>query len=131
MSEYVSRFAIADQANTERKVYLVDPGTGEQTEFWLSVRSQWCDEFQRAKRQSMRAAFLSARPSAEESPDADLDQLVSLTAALVADWHLDADIPCTPDNVRRFLRKSPQIRDQIDRYVSADRLFFQDASGAF
>ncbi len=122
----MDQFKTREAANEGQIMYLADPATGEKTEHWMRVLSQWSDAFQEAKAEAQREAYKrSLGLSDEEAVRIKQDQL---TAALVAEWSFDQ--PCTLDNVAAFLREAPQIRDQVDLIGSQDSRFFSKPSGA-
>jgi len=121
----MDQFKTREKANEGEVVYLADPATGEKTEHWIRVLSQWSDSFQEAKAEAQREAYKrSLGLSDEEAVKIKNEQL---TAALVADWSFEQ--PCTMDNVVAFLREAPQIQDQVDRVGSHDARFFSKPSG--
>jgi len=121
----MDQFKTREKANEGEVVYLADPATGEKTEHWIRVFSQWSDSFQAAKAEAQREAYKrSLGLSDEEAVRIKQDQL---TAALVADWSFEQE--CTMDNVVAFLQEAPQIRDQVDLIGSQDSRFFSKPSG--
>jgi len=121
----MDQFKTREAANEGQIMYLADPATGEKTEHWIRVFSQWSDSFQAAKAEAQREAYKrSLGLSDEEAVRIKQDQL---TAALVADWSFEQE--CTMDNVVAFLQEAPQIRDQVDLIGSQDSRFFSKPSG--
>ncbi|KXJ45892.1 hypothetical protein [Marinobacter sp. Hex_13] len=115
-------FFTRDKANKGIKVPLRTP-EGKETEHFLVIRSQWSDDFQKAKAEAYRDEFAAIAGKGEVKAE---DRTVILAAALVADWSFDEE--CTPENVQNLLRNAPQLRDMIDRYASNDARFFTKPS---
>lgn len=115
-------FFTRDKANKGNKVPLRTP-EGKETEHFLVIRSQWSDDFQKAKAEAYRDDLAAIAGKGEVKAE---DRTVILTAALVGDWSFDEE--CTPENVQNLLRNAPQLRDMIDRYASNDARFFTKPS---
>lgn len=118
----MEKFFTRDKANEGTAVPLTEPD-GTPTPFHLVVRSQWSDEFQRAK----QAAYREDLESFTSDKDVDAsDRQIRLCVALVAGWNLPEEF--TEENVTKLLREAPQLRDMIDRYASRDARFFKKPS---
>lgn len=115
-------FFTRDKANKGIKVPLRTP-EGKETDHFLVIRSQWSDDFQKAKAEAYRDDLAAIAGKGEVKAE---DRTVILTAALVGDWSFEEE--CTPENVQNLLRNAPQLRDMIDRYASNDVRFFTKPS---
>lgn len=118
----MDQFFTRDRANEGIKVPLRTP-EGDQTDYYLIIRSQWSDSFQQAKAKSYRDDL--AALTGKETVCAE-DRHAILTASLVAGWNLEEEF--TDDNVIKLLKNAPQLRDMIDRYASSDARFFTKPS---
>lgn len=126
-------FQTRQRANDGQRINLHTP-EGDLTGHFLIVRGIDSDEFQKAKaRQTRRVAEIAALPE-EEREEASLDAVCAFLAVLVKDWSFDkpelmpdgAELyECNADNVAKFLREAPQIREKIDELVSRRTLFFR------
>jgi len=131
-------FMTRQRANDGQRIELQTP-EGDKSPHFLIVRGIDSDEFQKAKSKQARViGELVALPE-EEREDAALEATCKFLAVLVKDWSFsDASImpegaelyPCNLENVARFLREAPQIREKIDELVSRRSLFFRNHSGA-
>lgn len=123
----MDKFHTRARASTGRKVYLADPGTGSLTKDWVVIRSQWCDEFQKAKAEAVQDAFTEVKESNDEAKkEAGEIRKLSLVASLVGAWSFEEE--CTTENIINFLREAPQLVAQIDKKAAQDKFFFGKAS---
>jgi len=122
----MDQFYTRDKANEGIKIPLVTPDNKE-TEHWLLVRGTDSDAFRNAENEAKRAIIKAAGEDKDKtdrrekissaSKQGSLDVLV----AVVKDWSFPEE--CTPENIKDFLTKAPQIADQIDKAI-ANRAFF-------
>lgn len=131
-----SKFFTRAKANEGIKLELRLPD-GTPTECWIRVRGIDSDAYKKAVA-DMRLRALSLMGSDNEEDKAKLkdmskgelhdDELLGMFVALVADWYLldeeDKPIPCTPENIKEFLREAPQIAEQINEISTRRKLFF-------
>lgn len=96
---------------------------GTPTDEWLQIRGVDSDEFRHAMDEFRRellelAAVKDEKERAEKSEQARL----KLNASLVIGWSLDAEF--TEAALLEFLRESPYIAAEVDRFASDRRRFF-------
>lgn len=124
----MAAFCTRERANTGITFPLVTP-EGQPTDHWLLLRGVDSDEYLvadlEAKREGVRIAGIDDTRKRAEAVN---DLTIRLTAVLVAGWSFPK--PCTPENVRAFLREAPQIVTAIDRVTGNRRLFFAVASSS-
>lgn len=129
-------FMTRQRANDGQRINL-HTAEGSLSHHFLVVRGIDSDEFQKAKAKQTRIiAEIAALPE-EEAEERALDATCNLLAVLVKDWSFSdpaamppgaETYPCTLENVSRFLREAPQIREKIDELVSRRTLFFRNQS---
>lgn len=100
---------------------------GSPTEHWVKVRGVDSDEYRRADSRARRRAL----DIAQEKDDAKREDMIEDTkldvlSVLVADWSFDR--PCTPADVKEFLREAPQVADLVDKTAYKRALFFGKSS---
>lgn len=122
----LEQYFTKDQASVPTKMSLVLPN-GMPTEDYLLVVGSESKEFRHAKlTQERNAVVLGAITDSEKMFDGVEEMKASMLAACVKDWSFD--VPCTPDNVLKFLLNAPYITDALDRFISARSNFFKLAS---
>jgi len=115
-------FMTREKANAGHKIPLY-AADGRLTAHWLRVRGVDSDAFQRARtRQTRRVAEIAGLDDVDRE-EAIADATVEMQAALVAEWSFE--MPCTPANVKKFLREAPQIAAEVDKFASRRTLFFK------
>lgn len=118
-------FKIRGRANEGRQLPL--PALdGSDSGHWLRVRSQWSDAFRAARDEALQQAAQWTLLSDDERRAAMEESVLAVRSTLVADWSFEE--PCTPDNVRGFLKDAPQIAELVDKAGADDAAFF---AGAF
>lgn len=128
MDEFMTR----EKANTGHKIPLYAPD-GRLTGHWFRVRGVDSDEFNRVRaRHTRRVAEVASMPEEADREAAIADAQLEMHAALVADWSFsdpalmgDRAMPCTPENVKKFLREAPQIAAEVDKFASRRTFFFK------
>jgi hypothetical protein len=119
-------FFTRSAGNEGTRMPLYHPVTSEITDHWIHVLSVDSDAYHRANSIALRAsATINTMKGAKKRAAAIEEQSLNIITALVAGWSFDK--PCTPDNVKVFLREAPQIRNAINR-VAADRSLFTKSS---
>lgn len=110
---------------------------GTPTKYWIRIRGVDSDAYKKAIA-DMRARAMALMGSEDADDQAKLksmskgqvheDELLNIHVALVADWNMEDDnekpLPCTPEEVKKFLREAPQIADQINELSTRRKLFF-------
>ena len=124
----MEQFKIRNKANEGVKVPLVDPATGEETEHWLQIVSQYSDVY-REESKIQRRAVTQAIIDGEKYK---VDEL-KMTAMLVKAWSFTEEDgktpkPCTFQNVYDFLLEAPQLIDSIDLKAVSNKSFFAGKS---
>jgi hypothetical protein len=118
----MEEFYTLDQANKGTKVPLFTPD-GKPTDHYIGIRSVYSEQFRQAEQLAMRSL---AEAVDLEDDDEKIKAIRSLTletiVSLVAFWSFEQE--CTPDNVREFLVKAPQIADMIDKLSKKNLLHF-------
>lgn len=96
---------------------------GTPTDEWLLIRGVDSDQFRAALDDYRRDALTIAatKDQAEKAEKSEQSRL-RLNAALVIGWSLDADF--TEAALLEFLRESPYITAEVDRFASDRRRFF-------
>lgn len=121
-----SDFFTRAKANEGERMPLSLPD-GTPTDEWLMIRGVDSDQFRHAldefRRKSLTAA--SIKDLEEKAEKAEAARL-ELNAALVSDWSLDAEF--TEAALLEFLRESPYIAAEVDRFASDRRRFFRKRS---
>lgn len=122
-----SAFFTRAKANEGVDLPLLTP-SGETTEHWIKIRGVDSDAVKQYEAESRRRVFEAASNVTDKSIFAKMeeDEALGLLVALVMAWSFDE--PCTPDNVRKFLREAPQIAEQINRLSTRRSLFFGNSS---
>lgn len=136
-------FFTRDKANDGIRVDLFTPD-GRKSGEWLMVRHVWSDVFADAEeaakvkvgdylRNELQRLGLKGEDEIPEEVRKGIrakgrEARTDLLAMLVAGWSFEAE--CTPDNVRDFLHRAPQIADQVDRIAGDAKRFFGDGSPA-
>jgi len=121
----MEQFYTQEKASEGVKVPLFAPD-GRKTEESITIRSVFCDEFRLAETQQNRRMVkdLAVLTSDEERAKLHINYKTELVAALVKDWSWSDEQPATRENVIAFLKRAPQIEQQIDRLASQSELFF-------
>jgi hypothetical protein len=123
----MDEFHTRTKANEGHKIPLYT-ADGRLSAHWLRVRGVDSDVFRKAQtRQTRRVAELAALPDAERD-EAIAEATLDMQTALVAEWSFDK--PCTPENVKEFLREAPQIAAEVDKFASRRSFFFKMPSGS-
>jgi len=117
-----SDFFTRAKANEGERMPLSLPD-GTPTDEWLQIRGVDSDHFRHAldefRRKSLSAASLKdLEEKAEKAEAARLE----LNAALVIGWSFDAEF--SEAALLEFLRESPYIAAEVDRFASDRRRFF-------
>lgn len=142
----MEEFFTSDKSQDGVRLPLQRPDGGK-SEHWLLVRGIDSDAFHKADFLAKRErSLIEAEASGikDKTERADFlfkkvtEQEIAIIAALVADWSFDKAEGFNPDekpewvfkraNVKRFLRKAPQIKDQIDRFSARRSAFFGNGS---
>lgn len=118
----MNRYKIRQQAQTPKRVNLRDPATGVETEDWLEIRSSLSDEFIQARDETMQAVQSLNTSNPEERKKAVAELQLNLKVALVSGWSFEE--PCTPENVRDWLRDAPQVQMLILAVADNSAAFF-------
>lgn len=95
---------------------------GSPSGHWLKVRNYRCAPYRQV------LAEITARVAEKGPPDAaqkHADRL-ALLVALTADWSFETKL--TPESARDFFDRAMLVRDQVDRAVVDDSLFFGKGS---
>ncbi len=121
-------FFTRQRANEGIELPLYLP-TGEKTAHVLRIRGIDSDAFKTEEAESRRRLLDLAAADLNKAVQASVaqEEKLAILSALVISWTFD--MPCTRENVRRFLQEAPQIADQIDRLSSRRQLFFRNGSG--
>lgn len=123
MNEFFTR----DTANEGKRVYLHSPD-GVKTEHWVLVRSVDSDAYEQAKIQRDRALLDAPSSDDDEAYNAFIRETrLNMIASVIAGWSFDEEL--TPENVRVFLDKAPQIAREIEQ-LSSSRSFFYTGSAS-
>ncbi len=121
MNEFFTR----DTANEGKRVHLHTPD-GERTEHWVLVRSVDSDAYEMAKIQRDRALLDAPDSKDDKAYNAFIRETrLNMIASVIAGWSFDEDL--TPENIRTFLEKAPQIAREIEN-LAASRSFFYTRS---
>jgi len=117
-----SDFHTRAKANEGERMPLALPD-GTPTDEWLLIRGVDSDQFRAALDDYRRDALTIAatKDQAEKAEKSEQSRL-RLNAALVIGWSLDADF--TEAALLEFLRESPYITAEVDRFASDRRRFF-------
>ena len=122
----LNKYKTRARANEGVRVHLVDPTTGAIGEDWIEVVSSLSDAFRDARDKALQdAGETSALGDEDKRKGALADVRERMHAALVKAWSFDE--PCTPENVRAFLKEAPQVSDAVTIAADDHRRFF--ASG--
>lgn len=117
----MDQFFTQETGNKGKKVFLHTP-TGDETKEYIVLLSIDSDAYQMACIKKERRLLTLAQIESEDERDKFIRSLnLDLLQSLITDWSFDQ--PCTPENVRAFLIKAPQIANQVD-VLSAQRDFF-------
>lgn len=117
-----SDFFTRAKANEGERMPLSLPD-GTPTDEWLLIRGVDSDEFRLAM-DEFRRELLALAALKDEKDRADKTQAaqLKLNAALVSGWSLDAEF--SEAALLEFLRESPYIAAEVDRFASDRRRFF-------
>jgi len=117
-----SDFFTRAKANEGERMPLSLPD-GTPTDDWLQIRGVDSDEFRHAMDEFRRELLVlaSVKDPIERKEKTDAARL-RLNAALVIGWSLDAEF--TESALLEFLRESPYITEEVDRFASDRRRFF-------
>lgn len=120
----LSDFYIKNKANEGRKLRLSLPD-GKPSDDWITIRSQWSDEFLTVKNKLLsEAVALRELPEAERKQHLE-DMRTAMLVPLVAGWSFDEEL--TPENVTELLNNAPQIADKINDLAGDDAFFFGES----
>jgi len=129
----IDDFQTRGRANKGFRLNLLS-AEGQDTDHYLDIIGLDSDAFIAAKKaQSSRITELAAIESKEEKEDLSIEYFCEFLASVVTGWSFDdpeitAAASLTefnPENVARFFREAPQIRDQVEKIVSRRSLFFR------
>lgn len=89
-------------------------------------------DFRKAEDAISRKAL---RPGRRTTPDDLREQRIAQHAACVKRWHgwedeHDAEIPCTPENVKTFLGAAGHVLDQVVAGIHGHASFFANSSSS-
>ncbi len=117
-----SDFYTRAKANEGERMPLSLPD-GTPTDEWLLIRGVDSDQFRVALDEFRRdlLAFASMKDETEKSDKTEQARL-RLNAALIIGWSFDAEFSETA--LLEFLRESPYITAEVDRFASDRRRFF-------
>lgn len=122
----MEQFFTRDRANEGIELPLYIPGGGD-SGHRIRIRGVDSDEFRSAKTEEERAAFHAAVKERKPWGDDEIENsALRLLSSLVISWTLPE--VCTRENVIRFLRNAPQIRDKVDEISSQRARFFGNRS---
>lgn len=122
MEEFYTR----NRANEGNKLPLYYPD-GRESEHWLIVRGIDSDHFRMAESAGRKKALEALQiESQQKRAEFARNVEVETIASLVAGWSFD--MPCTPDNVVKFLHEAPQICDMVNRYAAKRTEFYKAKS---
>ena len=110
------------KANEGERMPLSLPD-GTTTDEWLQIRGVDSDIFQRAMDEFRRelVVLASVKDEKERAEKTEAARL-KLNAALVIGWSFDAEF--SEAALLEFLRESPYIATEVDRFASDRRRFF-------
>lgn len=113
--------------SNEGIVFPLSLPDGSPSEHWIRVCGVDSDRYRVADAKARRAAF----DIAQEKDDAKRDEMteavkLDVIVAIITEWSFPK--PCTPENVREFLKEAPQIRDSVDALAYRRALFFGKSS---
>jgi hypothetical protein len=134
MKSPMAQFATRSAGNAGARIPLTDPVSGKTTDHWIDIFSTDSDVYIRANAKAMRNAAMRVEDEKDDEGarlDAMEENSLDILVALVKDWSFAYPesvapagvVPCTPENVRAFLKEAPQIRSAINR-LSTDRSLF-------
>ena len=117
-----SDFFTRAKANEGERMPLSLPD-GTPTDEWVQIRGVDSDEFRAALDEFRRELLVlaSIKDEAEKVEKTEQARL-RLNAALVIGWSLDAEF--SEAALLEFLRESPYIATEVDRFASDRRRFF-------
>ena len=117
-----SDFFTRAKANEGERMPLSLPD-GTTTDEWLQIRGVDSDIFQRAMDEFRRelVVLASVKDEKERAEKTEAARL-KLNAALVIGWSFDAEF--SEAALLEFLRESPYIATEVDRFASDRRRFF-------
>jgi hypothetical protein len=120
-------FFTRERANEGVLLPLSQPD-GSKTEHWIRIRGVDSDDFRRAEAAAKRKAVTDFGDITDKDrlQEQVFESMRELVAHLVISWSFS--IPCTLENVKKFLREAPQIAEEIDLLASRRRLFFKQGS---
>lgn len=122
----MDQFFTRAKSNEGVSVPLLLPD-GSPTEHWIKVRGIDSDEYRRADSRARRRAIDIAQEKDEGTrEDMIEDTKLDVLSVLVADWSFPK--PCTPEEVKAFLREAPHIADLVDKTAYKRALFFVKSS---
>jgi hypothetical protein len=119
----LSKYKTRARANEGVRVQLVDPSTGKAGDDWVEVVSSLSDAFRDARDKALQdAGETAAMGDDAKRKEAMAEVRASMHASLVRAWSFDE--PCTPENVREFLKEAPQVSDAVTVAADDHRRFF-------
>jgi hypothetical protein len=122
----MERFRTRERAIIPYRMFLVDPGTSQETTEYIDIVSSLSDTFKEASDDAMQKAGALA---SEQDANAKRDKLktiqVELQAALVVAWSFPQ--ACTRANVATFLVDAPQVARMVGVVADKAELFFGNA----
>ncbi|OYW93773.1 MAG: hypothetical protein B7Z23_04465 [Pseudomonadales bacterium 32-61-5] len=117
-----SDFFTRAKANEGERMPLSLPD-GTPTDEWLLIRGVDSDQF-RVALDDFRRELLAIASLKDEAEKADRTEVarLALNAALIIGWSFDAEF--SEAALLEFLRESPYITAEVDRFASDRRRFF-------
>ena len=117
-----SDFFTRAKANEGERMPISLPD-GTPTDEWLQIRGVDSDQF-RVALDDFRRELLAIASLKDETEKADRTEVarLALNAALIIGWSFDAEFSDVA--LMEFLRESPYITAEVDRFASDRRRFF-------
>jgi hypothetical protein len=123
----LSKYKTRARANEGVRVQLVDPSTGKVGDDWVEVVSSLSDAFRDARDKALQdAGETAAMGDQAKRKEAMAEVKACMHASLVRAWSFEE--PCTPENVREFLKEAPQVSDAVTIAADDHRRFFGNGS---
>jgi len=114
----MEQFYTRDASNEGIKLPLA-AASGDKTDHYLNIRGFDSDAFRDSEAEARRTII---NAGADGAADAAKEGRLDMIASLVIGWSFKTE--CNPDNVKEFLKKSPQIADEVERIAGDRALFF-------
>lgn len=109
---------------------LFNPASGEITDHYLLVRSTCSSKYEKAKRRITQVMLdkklnsaIDKRSNSHDDGWESFDWTLSLATALVAGWSFEEEP--SEKNIKHFLEKCPQIREQVESAAADQELFVE------